>query len=140
MTADWQEVVTNPDIDVVFIATTHDVLPLIAEQAASHGKHVLVEKPAARRAAELEPVKAAAARTGALIRVGFNHRYHRAFRQARQIVDAGALGPLMFCVPAMAMAGGRLRQGVAGGPGSLGRRRADRSGGSSDRSGALVPG
>lgn len=29
--------------------------------------------------------------------VGFNHRYHRAFRKARQLVDEGALGPLMFC-------------------------------------------
>ena len=107
-TSDWKEVVTNPDIDVVFVATTHDVLPLIAERAASHGKHVLVEKPAARCAAELEPVKAAAARTGALIRVGFNHRYHRAFRKAREIFESGALGRMMFV---------RARYGHGGRPG-----------------------
>ena len=30
------------------------------------------------------------------MRVGFNHRYHPALRKARELVDAGALGPLMF--------------------------------------------
>jgi predicted dehydrogenase len=103
----WREAVTSPDVDVVFIATTHDVLPVIAEQAALNGKHVLVEKPAARRAAELEPVKTAAASTGALIRVGFNHRYHKAFRKAREIFDSGALGRMMF-VRARYGHGGRI--------------------------------
>ena len=31
-----------------------------------------------------------------MVRVGFNHRYHRAFRQARELVDSGVLGQLMF--------------------------------------------
>ena len=35
-------------------------------------------------------------RTGALVRVGFNHRYHRAFRKAREIFESGALGEMMF--------------------------------------------
>ena len=39
---------------------------------------------------------AAAKRRGVKVRVGFNHRYHRAFRKARELFDAGALGPLMF--------------------------------------------
>ena len=30
------------------------------------------------------------------MRIGFNHRYHRAFRDARRLIDDGALGPLMF--------------------------------------------
>ena len=33
---------------------------------------------------------------GVRVRVGFNHRYHRSFRKARELVDAGALGDLMF--------------------------------------------
>jgi predicted dehydrogenase len=95
-TTDWQEAVSAQDIDVVFAATTHDMLPRVAEAAAAAGKHVLIEKPGARRAAELEAVKAAAKRTGALVRIGFNHRYHRAFQKAREIFDTGALGELMF--------------------------------------------
>jgi predicted dehydrogenase len=95
-TVDWQEAVSGKDVDVVFVATTHNMLPRVAEQAVAAGKHALIEKPGARRAAELEPVKDAAARSGALVRVGFNHRYHRAFRKAREIFDSGALGDLMF--------------------------------------------
>ena len=95
-TRDWREVVASPDVDVVFVATTHDVLPCIAAEAAGQGKHVLIEKPGARNSAELELVKVAAARTGALVRVGFNHRYHRAFQKAREIFDSGALGEMMF--------------------------------------------
>ncbi len=95
-TTDWREAATCGDVDLVFAATPHDMLPRVAEAAAEAGKHVLIEKPGARRAAELDPVKAAAARTGALVRVGFNHRYHRAFRKARDIFDSGALGDPMF--------------------------------------------
>src|SRR5947209_6567554 len=80
---DWQAAVTHSEVDVVLVATTHNMLAPVACAAAAAGKHVLVEKPGARRAAELDPIRAAAARTGARVRVGFNHRYHRAFRKAR---------------------------------------------------------
>ncbi len=93
---DWQETAARPDVDVVIAATTHDALAPVAAAAAAAGKHVLIEKPGARRAAELQPVIDAARRTGALVRIGFNHRYHRALRKARQVADTGALGELMF--------------------------------------------
>ena len=104
---DWRAVVVRADVDLVIVATSHDVLAEITAAAVASGKHVLVEKPAARRARELDAVAAAAAHSGAKVRVGFNHRYHRAFRQARSIVDAGALGPLTH-VRARYGHGGRL--------------------------------
>src|SRR5262245_23710316 len=88
---DWRAAATHPDVDIVLVATTHDQLAPIACTAAAAGKHVLVEKPGACRSADLDPVRAAAARTGARVRVGFNHRYHRAFRKAREIFESGAL-------------------------------------------------
>lgn len=96
VTTDWREVVSSPEVDVVCIATTHDILPVIAEAAVKNGKHVLVEKPGAKKAAELDPVRIAALETGALVRVGFNHRCHRAFQKAREIFDSGLLGRMMF--------------------------------------------
>jgi len=93
---DWQATVRRPDLDLVFVATSHDMLATIAAEAAAAGKHVLIEKPGARTKAELAPVREAARRTGALVRVGFNHRYHRAFRKAREIFESGALGEMMF--------------------------------------------
>jgi len=93
---DWRTTVCRPDVGVVLVATTHDMLAEVACVAAAAGKHVLIEKPGARRAAELDAVAAAARRTGVCVRVGFNHRYHRALRQAHEIAASGALGPLMF--------------------------------------------
>jgi len=93
---DWHAAVTSPDIDIVIVATTHDMLAPIAAQAACAGKDVLIEKPGARRASELDAVAEASRRTGALVRIGFNHRYHRAFQKAREIFDSGAIGSLLF--------------------------------------------
>jgi len=93
---DWRELVWSPLVDVVIVATLHDSLAEITRTAVEAGKHVLVEKPAARTAAELEPVMAAATKYGVKVHVGFNHRYHRSLRKAKEIVESGALGELMF--------------------------------------------
>jgi predicted dehydrogenase len=94
--ADWREVVSRADVDAVVVATINDSLAPIALAAVRAGKHVLVEKPAARSAEELRPVAAAAKSAGVAVRVGFNHRFHPALLKARELVDAGAVGPLMF--------------------------------------------
>jgi predicted dehydrogenase len=64
--------------------------------AVEAGKHVLVEKPAARNSAELLPVVEAARKSQVVVKVGFNHRFHPAMQQAREYIDKGALGELMF--------------------------------------------
>ena len=92
----WEEAVRHPGADIVIVATTNDVLTSIAEGALDAGKHVLVEKPAGRSVAEIDRLIAASARSGRLVHVGFNHRYHPALQKARAIIDSGALGPLMF--------------------------------------------
>lgn len=94
--ADWRVAAGCAEIDVVVVCTMHDMLAPVAEAAARSGKHVLIEKPGARRACELDCVAEASRRSGALVRVGFNHRYHRALRKAREICDSGVTGPLMF--------------------------------------------
>ena len=88
---DWRHAVARTDVDIVIVATTNDALAPIATAAVQAGKHVLVEKPAARSLDELEGVLAAAKTGLSLVRVGFNHRYHPALRKAREIVDSGAL-------------------------------------------------
>jgi len=106
-TDDWRAAIDDPRVAIVAVATPHDQLAPITAYAAGRGRHVIVEKPAARMPSELDDVEAAVARTGALVRIGFNHRYHRAFRKARAIVDSGALGPLTH-VRARYGHGGRL--------------------------------
>lgn len=121
-TTDWQSAVTAPDIDIAIVATTHDMLAPIAAAAAAAGKHVFIEKPGARRAVELDAVAGAAERTGALVRIGFNHRYHRGMQKARALAESGAIGPLLYI---------RGRYGHGGRPGYELEWRADpvRSGG-----------
>lgn len=92
---DWREIITRPDVDIVIIATLHASLAEIGLAAVQAGKHVLLEKPAGRHSSEIESILTAKNKNS-LVRVGFNHRYHRAFRKARELVDQNALGELMF--------------------------------------------
>jgi predicted dehydrogenase len=94
--ADWREMVRRPEVQMVVVATTHEWLAPMTLAAVEAGKHVLVEKPAARRASELEAVVEAARARKVLVRVGFNHRYHPALHQAHEMFVAGAVGPLMY--------------------------------------------
>jgi predicted dehydrogenase len=84
------------DVDAVIVATTNSTLAPLTELALRAGKHVLVEKPAAISAGQIAVLEELAGKHGLSVRVGYNHRYHAAFQKARQIVDSGALGPLMF--------------------------------------------
>jgi predicted dehydrogenase len=95
-TADWLTAVGRADVDIVLVATTNDALVNTSLAAVQAGKHVLVEKPAARNVAELDVLIAAAQQHEVQVRVGFNHRYHPALLKARELVNAGQLGELMF--------------------------------------------
>jgi predicted dehydrogenase len=94
--SDWRELLAEPEVAAVIIATLHDSLAEITLAAVNAGKHVLVEKPAGRVPAEIDPVIEAVTARGVKVHVGFNHRYHRSIRKAKEIVDSGALGDLMF--------------------------------------------
>ena len=104
---DCKALLDLPEVEIVIIATLHDSLAQITLAAIEAGKHVLVEKPAARNPKELEPVIAAARQKGVKVHIGFNHRYHRSLRKAKEIVDSGVLGELLF-IRARYGHGGRL--------------------------------
>jgi predicted dehydrogenase len=91
----WQEAVAA-DVDAVLVATAHDTQAEIARAAIEHGKHVLVEKPAGRCAAEVAPVAEAAQKHRRVVSVGFNHRFHPAIAKAHQMAMAGEIGPLYY--------------------------------------------
>ena len=92
----WYELVSSKEIEVVIIATRHDSLAEITKIAAEYGKHVLVEKPGAKNSLELETMISIAKKNSVKIHVGFNHRFHNSLRKAKEIVDSGELGDLMF--------------------------------------------
>ncbi|HVS51491.1 MAG TPA: Gfo/Idh/MocA family oxidoreductase [Opitutaceae bacterium] len=93
---DHRAALADPRVDAVIVSTVNAALAPIALDAVRAGKHVLVEKPGALNAVQLRAVGAAAAASGARVRLGYNHRFHPALLKTRALVDSGALGPLMF--------------------------------------------
>jgi predicted dehydrogenase len=104
---DWQACVTRRDVDVVIVSTVNASLASVTLAAVRHGKHVLLEKPGARNAAELAPLLDAASAAGVRVKVGFNHRFHPALWKARELCAAGGIGPVLY-VRARYGHGGRL--------------------------------
>lgn len=105
--SDWRELLKISQVDIVIVATLHDSLAQITLSALDAGKHVLVEKPGARNIGELDAVMEAAKKNNKKVHVGFNHRYHRSLRKAKEIFDSGSIGDLMF-IRARYGHGGRL--------------------------------
>lgn len=105
--ADLQELL-ELEPQVVIVATSHDRLAPLAEQALDGGAHVLVEKPAGLGTAQVEQLSRAAERTSRLVKVGFNHRFFPGLARAAAEVHSGRHGELMHI---------RARYGHGGRPG-----------------------
>lgn len=87
MTTEFAELVADPEIELVVVATREDFQVPLTCQALEAGKHVYVEKPLASTPAECQRVIEAQARHGKLVQVGFNRRFAPAGREAKRIVD-----------------------------------------------------
>ena len=93
---DFHLALADAAVGAVIVATLNGSLAPIALAAVRAGKHVLVEKPGALNAAQLRTLQAAAEQASVRVRIGYNHRFHPALQKARELADAGVLGPLMF--------------------------------------------
>ena len=93
-TTSWQELLDDPEIDVVanLTAVQGHAEPTIA--AVQHGKRVLCEKPLGVDAEEARTMLDAAEEAGVTNATGFNYRYVPAVALAKAILDAGRLGEL----------------------------------------------
>ncbi|MCF7689293.1 MAG: Gfo/Idh/MocA family oxidoreductase [Cephaloticoccus sp.] len=94
--SDHQSLLADEQVDAVIVATLNGSLAPLALAAVRAGKHVLMEKPGGLNAGQLRAVATAAEVTQVRVRLGYNHRFHPSLQKARALVDAGALGPLMF--------------------------------------------
>ena len=94
--ADYREAVADARVDAVIVATINATLAAVSAAAIRAGKHVLVEKPAGVSVRQIDELIALADKHGVCVHVGFNHRYHPAFRKAREIFESGVMGDLMF--------------------------------------------
>lgn len=85
-TADAQRVLTDPDVQAVFICTWHDTHTAYAVQAAKHGKHLLIEKPMALTIDECWQIEEAANKAGVTVCVGLKMRFMPVVRRVRELI------------------------------------------------------
>ena len=90
----YQELVNDPDIDVVYIATPHNAHYPCAVQALRAGKHTLVEKPLALNAIQATELAEVAAAQGVFFMEALWTMFLPKFDVIRQLLEAGALGEI----------------------------------------------
>jgi predicted dehydrogenase len=84
------------DIDIVVVACPHGLHDKYAVLAAQNKKHVLVEKPMALSVAACDRMIQAARANGVKLMVAHSRRYFPLVRKAKEILDSGALGKIIF--------------------------------------------
>ncbi|MDR3081593.1 MAG: Gfo/Idh/MocA family oxidoreductase, partial [Streptomyces sp.] len=109
----YEELVSSPDVDVVYIASPHSAHAEHALLAIAAGKHVLVEKPLAATAAEARAIADAARAAGVFAMEAMWTRYLPQADVIRQLLDRGAIGEVRtlaadFGLPAPFDPSGRL--------------------------------
>jgi predicted dehydrogenase len=92
----FQEVLDDPSVDAVSIATPPSTHAELVEQALRAGKHVLVEKPLATTSAAAEPLIDLAESTGLILMPGHTFLYSPAVNKVRALIDSGELGEIYF--------------------------------------------
>jgi predicted dehydrogenase len=95
-TASFEEVLAS-DVEGVVIATPVPTHYELAKQALEAGKHVLVEKPPAMKAGEIDELVALAAGRDLVLMPGHLLLYHPGVRKLKQLIDDGELGEVL-CV------------------------------------------
>jgi phthalate 4,5-cis-dihydrodiol dehydrogenase len=92
--ADVAELVADPQVEVVYIATPHQFHAAHAILAAERGKHIILEKPMALTLSDCDAIIAAAERHKVHLIVGHSHAFDPAVRLMREIIARGELGRL----------------------------------------------
>jgi predicted dehydrogenase len=89
---DYQQVLDDPEVDLVELLTPHHLHCTMTVQAARAGKHISVQKPMALSAAEADQMIAAANQASVLLRVYETFVYYAPAVRARAMIEAGEIG------------------------------------------------
>lgn len=92
---DYERLLADPDLEVIYITLPNALHAEWSIRALEAGKHVLCEKPMASNEAEAIVVRDAVRRTGRVFMEAFHFPYHPFFRRVRDMLDTGAIGPLV---------------------------------------------
>jgi len=92
----WQEVVADPDVDCVYVATPVDVHAEQTIAAAEAGKHVLCEKPMAMTTAECDRMIAACRAHRVRLGIAYYRHFYPAIRRVKAMLESGDIGQPVF--------------------------------------------
>ncbi len=95
-TRQYRELVDDPAIDAIFVATPVSTHRSIASEALRAGKHVLVEKPLAQDIAGAEALVALAAQRKRTLAVGHTFVYNPAVQKVREILESREVGDVYY--------------------------------------------
>ncbi len=95
-TARYQDLLEDPELDAVFIATPVFTHFALAREALNAGKHTFVEKPLAASVDEAEQLLALSEERGRALLCGHTFVYSPPVRSVRAMIEAGELGDLHF--------------------------------------------
>ena len=95
-TTGHRDIIANPNIDAVFIATPPETHCALVLEALAGGKHVLVEKPLATNAKDAARMVDAAANAGRVLAVDHTFLFTSAVRRMRQYFDSGEMGEVYY--------------------------------------------
>lgn len=87
-----EELLSQPEIDIVYVATTPDCHKQYAIACAEAGKHCYLEKPIALSYEEAEEIQAAFAASGTKISVAHYRRGMSRYKEIRRLLEEGAIG------------------------------------------------
>ena len=91
-TAEWRDIIADPDIGLVNITAPNALHKEIALAAIAAGKHVYCEKPLAPSAKDAFEMTCAAEQANIKTQVGFNYLTNPMFALAKEMIEAGELG------------------------------------------------
>ncbi len=90
--SDPADLLDDPAVHAVVVVTPTSTHSALVVQALEHGKATFCEKPPALTLEEASAMKAAAARTSAILQMGFMRRFDAGYAEAKRLIDAGTFG------------------------------------------------
>lgn len=95
-TTEYEDIVNDPNVDAITIATPVHLHFALAKKSLLGGKHTLIEKPMAASVAECQELIALAEERKLVLMVGHTFIYSTPVRKIKEIVDSGDIGEILY--------------------------------------------
>ena len=92
----YKKLLKNSDSDVIIVSVINKYSKKIVLECLNHDKHVLLEKPMGINEKESIIMHKKSILKNKILKIGFNHRFHPSLLKAKEVVDKGIIGDILF--------------------------------------------